>query len=109
MVTDTIAYETESDPHHFSTLAECRQSVRHALRFSPEGSSNRILTNAEARRLAYRAVAVLDTHDENGHLIGPYTTHAVAHVLRNVACGSADRDLVQQYAQLFNVAAWITV
>lgn len=118
-VSRPIEREAERDTRNLAAVVRCRVAVRNSLDFAPEGSDRRKLTDAEVRHYAYRAMAALDFEEDKyqygrsytgeRYKVGPYTDHAVFYVLRDVSCTEYDRRLVHDYADLFNVAARITV
>lgn len=130
-----IAREADADRTNFTTVARCRADARrwvtYADRFHAGDTGNLAtgttftLTAADARGLAYAAMAALgreDALDMNGHpyrssyplgvpyadrpnvKVGPYVNDAVDHVLRDRAdITPADRELVLRLALLANV------
>lgn len=118
--------EFDADGNNLGTVAQRRSYVRDALR--RHAAADVKLTRDECKRLGYLAMARLDTIDEHTTMrhydgtpftVGPYVNHAVDFVLTGAPYGgrnvkpvehtTTDRDLILQYAMLFNVASRITI
>lgn len=113
MMTDSLhnsmTREVEQDETSMAVIARARQDLRITQRWVSE----RKLADGEHFRYACLAMAALGQPDEiNPHrnsrdervTVGPYVSQAVTYVLHGVEHTEADRELVNRYAQLINVA-----
>jgi ADP-ribosylglycohydrolase len=100
-----VERECEMDLANFGNVAEARATLRRTLRLYPDGSSVRVLSDQDARSIAWSAMSALAAQV---HGAGPYVSHAVKHALRGVACTDADRDVVQAIATVANVAVRVS-
>lgn len=113
MMTDSLrnsmTREIAEDETTLAVIARARQDLRVTKRWTSE----RKLADGEHFRYACLAMAALGQPDEiNPHFnsqqervkVGPYVSQAVTYVLHGVEHSESDRELVNRYAQLINVA-----